>query len=56
MIKLLDRLYDPSSGEVVINDSDARSYRLKDLRAAVAVGWQDYVHFPLTVRTWVPYI
>ncbi|KAL8281424.1 hypothetical protein RQP46_006108 [Phenoliferia psychrophenolica] len=50
MIKLLSRLYDPSDGQVLINGRDARSYRVKELRAAIAVGWQDYVHFPLTIR------
>lgn len=49
MIKLLNRLYDPSTGKVLVNDRDARSYRTKELRAAIAVGWQDYCHFPLTV-------
>ena len=49
MIKLLSRLYDPTSGEIIINDRDVRSYRTKELRAAIAVGWQDYIHFPLTV-------
>ncbi|KAM0751915.1 P-loop containing nucleoside triphosphate hydrolase protein [Meredithblackwellia eburnea MCA 4105] len=49
MLKLLTRLYDPAEGTVLLNDQDARSYKLKDLRSAIAIGWQDYVHFPLTI-------
>ncbi|KAK4699920.1 hypothetical protein P7C70_g6335, partial [Phenoliferia sp. Uapishka_3] len=50
LIKLLSRLYDPSSGAVIINGRDARSLKMKELRSAIAVGWQEYVHFPLTIR------
>lgn len=49
MLKLLARVEDPTSGTILVNGRDIKEYRLKQLRQAMAVGWQDYVHFPLSV-------
>ena len=49
MLKLLGRLNDPTSGTVFVNGRNIKDYRLKELRQAMAIGWQDYVHFPLSV-------
>ena len=49
LLKLLDRLYDPSSGEVLIDGQDLRRVRLASLRRAVAVVPQRPVLFTGTL-------
>lgn len=49
LIKLLDRLYDPSSGTILVNGVDLRSYRSDSYRAAVGCLWQDHVIYPLSI-------
>lgn len=49
-IKLLTRLYEVTGGEILIDDLPVKDYKLKDLRAASAIMYQDYHHFDLTVR------
>ena len=44
------RLYDPCAGQILLSGHDVRTLRLADLRAAVAVLFQDYTHFPLSIR------
>ena len=48
------RLYDPSNGVILINGHDIKSLKLEHLRRAVAVLFQDYTHFPLSVSLWPP--
>lgn len=50
ILKLITRLYDPTEGEILIDGRDIRSLKLTDLRNAVSVLFQDYTHFPLSVR------
>ena len=50
ILKLLSRLYDPSEGEILIDGYNLRTLKLADLRKAMAVLFQDYSHFPLSVR------
>ncbi|KAF8168361.1 P-loop containing nucleoside triphosphate hydrolase protein [Crassisporium funariophilum] len=50
ILKLIARLYDPSEGEIWINDRDIRTLRLADLRKAISVLFQDYTVFPLSIR------
>lgn len=49
ILKLVSRLYDPSEGEILIDGYDLRSLKLADLRKAIAVLFQDYSHFPVSV-------
>jgi ABC-type multidrug transport system fused ATPase/permease subunit len=49
ILKLITRLYDPTTGEILINGRDIRTLKLADLRSAVSVLFQDYTHFPLSV-------
>ena len=50
ILKLAVRLYDPSAGTILLGGHDVRTLRLADLRAAIAVLFQDYTHFPLSIR------
>jgi ATP-binding cassette subfamily B protein len=50
IVKLLARLYDPTRGQIRINGEDLRDINLQEWRRNLAVVFQDFVHFQLTVR------
>ncbi|KAJ7222600.1 P-loop containing nucleoside triphosphate hydrolase protein [Mycena pura] len=50
ILKLIARLYDPTDGSILINDQDIRTFQLPDLRRATSVLFQDYTHFPLSIK------
>ncbi|KPJ72921.1 hypothetical protein AMJ52_04600 [candidate division TA06 bacterium DG_78] len=50
LIKLLARLYDPTEGQILIDDKDIREYDLESLHRIFSVIFQDYICYPLTVR------
>ncbi len=50
LVKLLCRLYDPTSGSVEIDGVDLRSFDIEQWRARVAVVFQDFVRFELSLR------
>ncbi|KAJ6569472.1 P-loop containing nucleoside triphosphate hydrolase protein [Mycena capillaripes] len=50
ILKLIARLYDPTEGQILVNDQDIRTLKLADLRRATSVLFQDYTHFPLSIR------
>jgi len=52
ILKLVARIYDPTEGTVLIDGhrDDVKSLRLEDIRRALAILFQDYTHFPLSVR------
>ena len=50
VLKLLTRLYDPTEGQIFVDGRDIKSLRVDDLRETVAVLFQDYTLFPLSVR------
>ncbi|KAJ7924347.1 P-loop containing nucleoside triphosphate hydrolase protein [Mycena leptocephala] len=50
ILKLIARLYDPTEGHIFVNDQDIRTLKLADLRRATSVLFQDYTHFPLSIR------
>lgn len=52
ILKLIARLYEPESGEILIDGRDIRLLRLEHLRRAMSVLFQDYTHFPLSVSNW----
>lgn len=50
LIKLLCRLYDPTSGRIAIDGIDLRELNSRDWRREISVVFQDYVRYNLTVR------
>ncbi|KAH9947363.1 P-loop containing nucleoside triphosphate hydrolase protein [Amylocystis lapponica] len=50
ILKLITRLYDPQEGQILIDGTDIRTLKLADLRQAISVLFQDYTHFPLSIR------
>jgi ATP-binding cassette subfamily B protein len=50
LVKLLCRLYDPTGGTVRIDGIDLREFKLDELRANLAVVFQDYARYYLTAR------
>ena len=50
IIKLLLRLYDPTSGEILLNGTDIREYELRAYRELFATTFQDFKIFGMTVR------
>jgi ABC-type bacteriocin/lantibiotic exporter with double-glycine peptidase domain len=49
IIKLLTRLYDPSSGTLLIDDIPAEKYLASNLRRAIASFTQDHKLYPLSL-------
>ncbi|KAH7338087.1 P-loop containing nucleoside triphosphate hydrolase protein [Rhizoctonia solani] len=49
-INLINRLYDCDSGEIYIDDRPIRDYKVSTLRAAGNIMYQDYHHFPFTIK------
>ncbi|KAI8983177.1 P-loop containing nucleoside triphosphate hydrolase protein [Trametes punicea] len=50
ILKLVARLYDVEEGQILLDGHDIRTLRLYDLRQAICVLFQDYTHFPLSIR------
>lgn len=50
LVKLLCRLYDPTEGAIRLDGIDLREFRIRDLRAELAVVLQDYARYQLTAR------
>ena len=48
LIKLLCRFYDPTEGQIFIDDVPLHQYRLESLRQKIAPVFQDFSHFFLT--------
>ena len=49
MVKLLTRLYDPSSGSILVDGTEAQQYRSLELRRAMATFTQDHNLYPLSL-------
>ncbi|KAI0288520.1 HlyB/MsbA family ABC transporter [Russula brevipes] len=50
ILKLVTRLYDTTEGMILIDGQDIKTLRLEDLRRAMAILFQDFTLFPLTIR------
>lgn len=50
LIRLLSRLYDPTSGEILIDRKPSKSYKLHDLHQATAILSQDSQIYPFSLR------
>ena len=49
IIRILSRLYDPTSGQVLIDGHSSKDYRLKDLRHTTVILSQDNLLYPLSL-------
>ena len=50
LIKLLCRLYDPTSGQITLDGMDLKTFSTTDLRRQISVIFQDYAKYNLTAR------
>ncbi len=50
LVKLLCRLYDPTSGRITIDGVDLRDYAIADVRGAVSGIFQDFVKFQFAAK------
>jgi ATP-binding cassette, subfamily B, bacterial len=50
LVKLLLRLYEPTSGEIFINGRNYKEYSLASLRKAIGVTFQDFLRYSVTAR------
>ncbi len=50
LVKLLCRLYDPTSGSIAVDGTDIREFDVVDLRRNMSVIFQDFAQYQLTVR------
>jgi ATP-binding cassette subfamily B protein len=49
-VKLLARLYEPTSGAILIDGIDLRDYRVEDLRKEIGIIFQDFFRYDMAVR------
>ncbi len=50
LVKLLTRLYDPSSGRILLDGVDLREYDIDSLQREIGVIFQDFVRFDMPAR------
>jgi ATP-binding cassette subfamily B protein len=50
LVKLLARLYDPTSGVILLDGVDLRDYSVEELHKEIGVIFQDFVHYDLAAR------
>jgi ATP-binding cassette, subfamily B, bacterial len=50
LAKLLCRLYDPAGGRITMDGMDFRDFDIHRLRREITMIFQDYIHYPFTVR------
>jgi len=50
LVKLLTRLYDPTSGRILLDGVDLRDYNMEDLHSQIGVIFQDFMRYEMTVR------
>jgi ATP-binding cassette subfamily B protein len=50
LVKLLTRMYDPTGGQILLDGAPLRAYDLEGLRSRIAVVYQDFARFSLTLR------
>ncbi|KAI0056772.1 P-loop containing nucleoside triphosphate hydrolase protein [Artomyces pyxidatus] len=50
ILKLVARIYDVTEGHILVDGKDIKTLRLDDLRRAMAILFQDYTLFPLSIK------
>lgn len=51
LIKLLLRIYEPTSGTIFLNGIDIKNYNLKDYQNIFSTTFQEFIHYNLDVRS-----
>lgn len=51
LIKLLNRLYDPDEGQILVGGRDVKEYELSELRSQVGVIFQDYATYYMSAQS-----
>lgn len=49
-IKLFNRLYDPTKGDILVDGLSITSYKIKDIRQSMAILRQNHTTYPLSLR------
>lgn len=49
IVKLLTRLFEPTSGRILINGEDARGFSIRSLQQAMSIIFQDFGQYQMTV-------
>lgn len=55
IIKLLLRLYNPTNGNIFLNDVEIDKYNLSDIRKCIGVIFQDYLQYQISVKDNIGY-
>jgi ATP-binding cassette subfamily B protein len=50
IVKLLTRLYDPTSGRILLDGMDLREYNIEDLCSQIGIIFQDFMRYEMTAR------
>jgi ATP-binding cassette subfamily B protein len=50
LVKLLTRLYDPTTGRILLDGVDLRDYSIEDLHSQIGVIFQDFMRYEMTAR------
>jgi len=50
IVKLLTRLYDPTSGRILLDGMDLREYDIEDLHREIGVIFQDFMRYEMSAR------
>jgi ATP-binding cassette, subfamily B, bacterial len=50
LVKLLTRLYEPTSGNILLDGVPLEEYDIQDVRRHISVIFQDFVHYEMAVR------
>ncbi len=50
LVKLLTRLYEPTSGRILLNGQDARRFSPKSVQSEMSIIFQDFGQYQMTVR------
>jgi ATP-binding cassette subfamily B protein len=50
LVKLIARLYDPTSGRILLDGRDLKEYKLDELRKHIGIMFQDFVRYDLSAR------
>lgn len=55
LTKLINRLYDPSAGQILVDGRPLQEYRLDDVRRRTGVAFQDFVQYEVSARENITY-